>query len=143
MSTNADTVSQYPATIILDPGGSLEGRFKYLTRGHTRDGDERAIAVIEVDGVERSLWLLETALRGQLRQVKPKAGELIRIEKGAEKRESSSGYKYWPVAVSTPERPAAGLGWDDELLGGDDDGAGAAPTPAAAAEAVRDEDIPF
>jgi hypothetical protein len=141
--TNASTVSQYPTTIILEAGATLEGRFKHLARGHTRDGDERAIAVIEVDGDERALWLHETALRGQFRQLKPEPGETVRVEKGSKKRESGNRFKYWPFKVTAPKRPAADLGWDDELLGGDDGDVGAASRTTGGAAGPAADDVPF
>jgi hypothetical protein len=115
------TVQQdYPQTLILEPGTAVEARFIRLERGHTRDGEARAIAVLALDGAERSLWLHERALRDKVRELKPETGELLRIEKGAEKRLSeSSGYRYWPFKVEAPDRPAETIGWDDACFADD------------------------
>jgi hypothetical protein len=145
MNANADTVSQYPATLILSAGEHVQGTFLRLEKGRTRDGAERAIAVLEVDGAQRSLWLHERALRAQMRQLAPVAGELIRIEKGAEKKLGANGYSYWPFSASAPQRPAENLDWSDALLG-DDDGAvstGVAPQPPVTGRDEQDDDVPF
>lgn len=110
----------YAETLILDPGDDITGRYLRLEQGHTKDGESRAIAILEVDDVERSLWLHETALRGQFRELKPEPGELVRIVKGAEKRKSGSGFNYWPFRVVAPERPVETVGWDSPLLGDDE-----------------------
>jgi len=73
--------------------------------GTTRDGDDKPIAVGEIDGRERSLWLLTTALRNQFRKLDPQEGELVRIEFAGKKREAASGRNYYDDRVSAPDRP--------------------------------------
>ena len=142
MNPNAPSIT-YPEVLILEPGDEVEGRFLRLERGHTRDGDERAIAILEVDGAERAIWLHEKALRGQFRQLRPEVGETVNIEKGREKRESGSGFRYWPFRVTAPERPAAGLDWSEDLLGADDGRADSATPQTPATPPVADAEIPF
>lgn len=110
----------YPESIVLEPGLTVQGRWLRGTKGHTRDGDPRVIAVLEIDGVERGLWLHETALKAKIRDLRPEPGELLRVSKGAAKKTSEvSGREYWPIKVSCPERPPAELDWDDPCLFGD------------------------
>lgn len=117
MSVDVD----YPEVLIVEPGQSIEGRFERLERGHTKNGEDRAIAILTVGEVERSLWLHETALRGQFAEKKPEAGERLTITKGAAKRESAGGAWYWPFKVATPDRPVEVVGWDSPLLATGDD----------------------
>ena len=142
----SSTVSNYPELLIVEPGQAIDGRYRRLERGFTKDGEERAIVVLEVDGVERSLWLHEKALRAQFRQLKPEANERVRVSKGAEKILGGNGFKYWPFKVMGLDRPDAELDWNDQLLGGDDE-LSAAPTPqtpeTAPPAAAAETDIPF
>lgn len=156
----------YPETLILQAGCSFRGRFKRLERGRTRDGEERAIAILEADGREHSLWLHETALRGQFRDCRPDPGETIIVIKGAEKVESASGRSYWPFKVIAPDRPSeTPPDWNDPLLGDDTEQVGAltdadkkafniigtgrpaaepvAKEPKSIVDRVRDDDIPL
>jgi hypothetical protein len=121
---SASVTPEFPENIILEPGGDVEGRFLRLESGPTRHG-ERPIAILDVDGVERSLWLLEKPLRGQFREKQPKPGELIRIVKGTTKKRSAGGFEYWPCRVHTPERDES-ISWDSPLLADDD---ASAPEP--------------
>jgi hypothetical protein len=126
----------YPETIMLEPGVRIECHFLRLQSGHIREGEERAMAILRVDGAERKLWLLEAALRGQMRECKPDPDERIIITKAPEKKESASGRSYWPVTVSAPERPSADgpIGWDHPLL---------ADRPRSLTQTDSDDDIPF
>jgi hypothetical protein len=121
METIHAQTANYAETLILEPGDDIAGKYQRLERGHTRDGDARAIAVIEVGGTERSLWLHETALRGQFRELKPEPDELVRIQKGSEKKKSGNGFNYWPFRVTAPDRPVETVSWDSPLLGDDDE----------------------
>jgi hypothetical protein len=121
---NAVSVTaDFPENIILEPGQTIDGAFQRVEKGRTKDGDARAIAVVEIDGQERSLWLHETALRSKFAQLRPEPGERVRVTKGAaKKRSESSGYSYWPFQVTAPEREPETVDWDDPLLAGKDDG---------------------
>jgi len=111
---------EYPENIILEPGADVEGGFLRLESGPTKHG-ERPIAILDVNGVERSLWLLDYAMRNQFREKQPKPGELIRIVKGTAKKRSDNGFDYWPCRVHTPERDTS-IGWDSPLLNDGSDG---------------------
>ena len=154
---SASVTPEFPENIILEPGDAVEGRFLRLESGPTKLG-ERPIAILDVDGAERSLWLLEQALRSQFREKQPKPGELVRIVKGAAKKTSAGGFGYWPCRVHTPERDES-IGWDSPLLAGDDDdatpksdlpddfpgtGYGKPPQPEPDAKPKDDgDDVPF
>lgn len=84
----------YPETLILEAGDGVRGAFRYLTTGTTKKGEQRAIAVLEVDDKLRSLWLHETALRRQFAQVQPKRDERVIIRKAADKKKSENGSFY-------------------------------------------------
>ena len=134
---------EYPQTLIIEPGQTLEGRFERLERGTTKDGEPRAIAIMTIDGAERSLWLHETALRAKFSELRPEPGELVAIHKGAEKRTSeTSGRSYWPFRVAAPDRTVQAPSWDDPLFAGDD----IAPVPSDVPSDIPkgdDDDTPF
>lgn len=107
----------YHESIILEPGITIEGRWLRGEKGHTRDSEPRGIAILEIDGVERSLWLHETALIAKLRDLRPEPGELLRVSKGSEKKTSeTTGRQYWPIKATCPERPVAEFDWDDPIF---------------------------
>ena len=133
--------TERPQSLILEAGEKYEGIFKALSRGHTREGDPVAIAQVEIDGVPRSIWLLQAALISQFKKCAPKVGERIVVSKAAEKRKSeASGRWYWPFEVTAPDRPEETLTWDDPLLDGD-----AEPNPVAKQSTGSSDldDIPF
>jgi hypothetical protein len=84
---------------------TVELVFDHFEVATTRDGDEKPVAVGEIDGVERSVWLLSTALRSQLRRLDPKQGETVLIEYAGVKTKSGNGRSYWDDKASIPDRP--------------------------------------
>jgi hypothetical protein len=66
MTTGSNAASsgeeQYPARWDWAEGKVLDGTFLRLEQGHTRFG-ESPIAIISVDGIERSVWLFHQVLR--------------------------------------------------------------------------------
>jgi hypothetical protein len=153
----------YPQLFTLDPGGDVTARFQRFESGHCRDQNtgklvERAIAILSIDGIERSLWLHETALRGQFKELWPEPGETVRIRKAAAKKLGGAGRYYWPIRVTAPDRPAETIDRSSPLFAaGADDDTEARPTsdvpndfasygepPAQAAGiGTADESIPF
>jgi hypothetical protein len=123
--------------------GTLKGVYVRMESGPTEFGT-RPILIVDVNGVERSVWINAAALRSKLadeldrrkaRDLTP--GEHIEIRRGAEMKTSAAGREYWPFYVNFPDAPrsdAAGL------LGLDDDDTDDEPLPPAAA---ADDDIPF
>lgn len=147
-----NTITDYPENLIVGPGETADGHFKRLERGHDKDGKEHPIAVLEIDGEERSLWLLQTALRSQFKRVKPEPGELIRVSMATEKKLGGNGFNYWPFKVTALERPPETVDWNDPLFGDDsepfadvaeDEARGLAQADAEAERDARDADIPF
>jgi hypothetical protein len=100
-----DGNGEFPETFIPNRPAEVDMVFTKFTVGTTRDGDEKLIAVGEIDGTERSVWLLGTALRNQFRKVNPEPGERIRISFAGAQTKSSNGRQYWNDRVSAPDRP--------------------------------------
>jgi hypothetical protein len=120
-------VEVYPELVTVEPGTKLVGEFARLERGSFVDGSgnvvKRPIAIIKIDGVDRSLWLHEKALRGQFAEKRPEPGENIVVIKGSQKKVSASGFGYWPFSLELPDRPGEGApDWDDPLFGDDPPG---------------------
>ena len=123
----------FPAYWDWDKDGlRCEGALVRVEQGQSVHGPV-AIAVLDVDGTERSLWLNATALRSKFRDELARRrarrftpGERIVVERAPEKRVGASGYAYWPFRVRFPEGPDLD---DADLLGLD------------AAEEVGDDDV--
>jgi hypothetical protein len=112
---------EYAESIILGPGQTVEGRFRRLEHGRKKDGSRQLIAVLEIDGDERALWLHEKALRGRFAEVRPEPGELVRVSKAREKKLGGNGFNYWPIKVTAPEREPETVDWNDPLFASDDE----------------------
>ena len=107
-----DEATGYPETWKFDEHGDLvAGTFVRFDEGPTRDYGMRVILVLDVDGVERSVWLSQTALfnkvqdelnRRTSKTLEP--GERVVVQRH-EKTTSENGRSYWPFAVSFPDRP--------------------------------------
>jgi hypothetical protein len=125
--------------------GPVKGAYVRMESGPTEFGT-RPILIVDVNGVQRSVWINAAALRSKLaeeldrrkaRDLTP--GEHIEIRRGAEMKTSVAGREYWPFYVNFPDAPrsdaASLLGVDDDDSDDDDE-----PLPPAAA---ADDDIPF
>lgn len=134
----------YPRAWVFDEDGDLTGRFVRFDQGPTRGYGHCPICIVEVDGEERSLWLLSTALKGSFKeevQRRPTrnltAGErIVAVDRGT-KTSESTGNLYRDQRALFPDRPAMSAA---EVLGLDE------PAPAVPeAEAVEDanDDVPF
>jgi hypothetical protein len=132
-----------------EDGSAVAGTFVRLDEASTEYG-QKAILVLDVDGVERSVWLFEAAVASKLREALEKrssgdftVGERIEIHRGAEKIESGNGRKYWPFKVifkDEPRRSAA------EILGltskpDAEPELSAEPSPVSAIG--NDDDLPY
>jgi hypothetical protein len=98
------------------------------------------ILVLEVGGEERAIWVVHAALRSRLAEELRRRGtsdfepgERIRVERGADRRVSSSGRSYWPFVVSFPDHPRRSAA---EILG-------AAPPRAARPSPPEEDEVPF
>lgn len=102
----------YPqAWIWKEHGLRVDGGFVRTDRASSEYGSS-PIIVLDVDGVERSVWLNVTALvskfRDELRRRKARRfepGERITIQRAAEKKTSAAGRDYWPFAVRFHDAP--------------------------------------
>lgn len=101
----SDGNGDFPETFIPNRPAKVDMVFDRFAVGTTRDGDDKVIAVGEIDGAERSVWLLGTALRNQFRKLDPKQGELIHIDYAGAQTKSGNGRSYWNDRASAPGRP--------------------------------------
>jgi hypothetical protein len=99
------------AWIFGEDGDLVTGGFVRFDEGPTRDYGTKVILVLEVDGVERSVWLSVTALfsrvRGELNRRTSKTldlGERVVIQRH-EKKQSKNDREYWPFTIAFPDRP--------------------------------------
>jgi hypothetical protein len=138
MSNGTD--NDYPESFVPNRPSTFEAVFGHFTIG-TTDGGEAPIAVIEIDGQERSLWLWQTALRNQFRRLRPKKGERLLVKIAGEKVKSGNGRAYWPDTASAPDRPVEVIGPDHPLFAGDEveDGVAGDEDTEQALFAERDE----
>jgi hypothetical protein len=114
--------SDYPESFVPNRPSTFEATFSHFTIGTTESGD-CPIAVCEIDGEERSLWLWQTAIRSRFRRLRPKKGERLELKFAGEKATSNSGRGYGPDSVSAPDRPVEVIGVDHPLFAGDGDDA--------------------
>jgi hypothetical protein len=117
MSNGTDN---YPESFIPNRPSTVEAVFGHFTIG-AADRGEAPIAVLEIGGEERSLWLWQIALRNQFRRLRPKKNERLLVKFAGEKVKSGNGRSYWPDAVSAPDRPVEVIGVDHPLFAGDGD----------------------
>lgn len=133
--TTTETTDAFPAYWDWQADGlAVEGTFVKMDQGPTAYGT-RPILILDVDGVERSVWVNTDALRSkladELKRRKARnfdVGERIIVRRGAEKKMSANDRGYWPFYVKfldAPELDAAGI------LEVDDD------------EPAEQDDIPF
>lgn len=109
-------------SIILEAGQSAVGKLLRYDRAPTRDGDEVDIAVMEIDGQPRSVWLLHQALRSQFARHKPVVGEVLRVANRGKKESASSGRQYWDWAVEVErEETEYTPDWSSNLANDDED----------------------
>jgi hypothetical protein len=121
-----DNGNGFPETFVPARPSRFEATFSHFTIGSTEAGD-CPIAVCEIDGEDRSLWLWQTAIRSRFKRLRPKKGERLELQFAGEKATSNSGRGYWPDSVSAPDRPVEVIGVDHPLFaGGGDDADGPA-----------------
>jgi hypothetical protein len=105
--------SRYPAAWIFDQDGELvEGTYVALGEGPTRGYGNRPFLTLNVDGTERTVWLLWEALVNQVlgelerrpdNEFAP--GETIIIRSLGKRTSESSGRKYEDFRAIYPEAP--------------------------------------
>ena len=108
--------TDYPENWRFDEDGvEVRGKFVKFDLGQTQDYGEVPIVVLNVDGVERSVWLFHTALRSKFqkevnrRDIQP--GEQINIKQAGEKKgKNKRPYMNYIVAfVDAPELDAKAI----------------------------------
>ena len=102
---------EYPPYINAQDG-IVEGTLVRYSKGPNKFDPENdvPIAVLDVDGDVRSLWLNTFVLRSKFADLKPVAGERVRVEYLG-KREGANG-EYHNFAVEMPDRPPYEPDWD-------------------------------
>ena len=152
-TTVAAEGNDYPANWIFDEHGeTIAGTFVRFERGQTKNYGSKPIAVLEVDGAERSLWLNTAVLAGKFRdelrerpQRELAPGERIVVTRIG-KATTEDGREYWNFRILFPDRPALSTG---ELFDFDERPGSAEPRPsfsdeeASAAPVPDDGSIPF
>lgn len=137
MSQETLTDRDFPRAWRWDEDGPrVAGTFVEMNEGPSEYG-RKAIAVLDVDGERRALWLSQEALANKFRDELERRGEsdftpgeTIVVERGAEKVISANGRGYWPFKVRFPDAPRRSAA---DLLG----------ASVQSGEDVEDDDIPF
>jgi hypothetical protein len=118
----------YPAAWIFDEdGATVAGTFVKFDQGRTKEYGKKVICVLEVGGVERSVWLSQMALFSKFKdelESRPsktlQPGERVVVQRGAEKvKGKTSDRSYWPFVVAFPDAPERST---SDLFGGFDEG---------------------
>jgi hypothetical protein len=110
------TTNEFAESFVPDRPATVTMTFTKFDVGSTKDGDQKLIAVGEIDGEERGVWLLTTALRNQFRRLDPESGEVVRIEFAGDKRDSVNGRRYYDDKVTAPDRPVEEIGVNHPLF---------------------------
>lgn len=137
--------SEFPAWWDWDEDGEeIAGTFQRAGRGFTANG-ERAFVVLDVDGVERTVWLHHTVLQAIFaREVQRRAdkqiavGERIELQRLGE-RAGGNGRDYTNYRASFPDGPVPS---QTDIFGPPPELAGS-PTTTTTSPEETDGDIPF
>jgi hypothetical protein len=141
--------AEFPRAWLWDEDGeTVSGTFVGFTQGQTRNFGRKVIALLDVDGERRSLWLNSTVLLGKFRdelQGRPDQrlgqGERITVSRLGKVASAEAMGPYWKFAVLFHDRPEPSV---EELfdLGGEPEPRASAPDSGD--EAVgADDDISF
>jgi hypothetical protein len=142
----------YPRSWIWDDDGDIAaGTYVKADRAPTRDYGPKTVVVLEIEGVERSIWLLNDALFNKFRQeiaARPgrqlTPGERVIVQRLEEKISQSSGRKYRDFRAYFPDKPPPTI---EDLWGADIGETKPEPKSEmeveAAAGNASDDSIPF
>lgn len=136
---------ELPETWLWDEDGdACAGTFVRFDKGATREYGKKLILVLRVGGVERSVWLLQTALYSRIRdeiadrpERKLEAGERVLIHRLPETTTEDGKRTYRPYRAYFPDKPELDVAREFDL------DKPAAKTQAAADGSDVDDDIPF
>jgi hypothetical protein len=99
-------------TKLIADGESVSGNFVRFALGFTRDYGEKPIAILNVGGEERSLWLAQTVLYGKFRDEllrrpdhRLEPGERVEIRRQGKVESEAAMGSYWSFSVRFPDRP--------------------------------------
>ena len=94
-----------------EDGETLNGRFVRFDQGQMRSYGKKVIAVLEVGGVERSVWLTQTVLYGKFRDElerrpghKLEPGERVYIKRTGKVESEAAVGAYWGFSIGFPDR---------------------------------------
>lgn len=104
-NTGDCATGSFPESLIPDRPAEIAATFIGFNVGTTREGKDVPVAVLEVDGEGRSLWLHSKALRSQFRKLDPQQGEKVAVVFAGAKTLGGNGREYWADRVSAPDRP--------------------------------------
>jgi hypothetical protein len=151
-----DDSPSYPETWLWDEHGDVcSGTFRRFDKGATREYGKRLIMVLEVDGRERSVWLLQTALYERIRDELSErpdrrlaVGERVTIHRQAETKTQDGKRSYRPFRAYFPDRPELDVDREFELDAParqqrSEPERGTEQTPATGSSDALDDDIPF
>ncbi len=141
----------YPEVWRFDEHGeTVAGTFLRFERGQTRNYGAKPIAVLEVDGAERSLWLNTAALAGKFRdelEQRPErdliTGERIVVKRLGKTTTQDGQTEYWNYRVLFPDKPALRTSELFDFEGEPPRQEPEQPKAETPAPAGRDDDIPF
>ncbi len=141
--TAGDDNLDYPRAWMWDIDGDLvDGTFVRFEKGRTREYGTKPIAILNIDGEERSIWLLQTVLyEGIRREVAERPsrdltpGEQVVIRR-LEPKVGDAGRTYRPFRILFPDRPPTSASDLFELTS-------TPKPPAADDDETDDDDIPF
>lgn len=114
---------EFPRTwMFQEDGKQVVGTFVKLDEGMTRQYGACPIIVLNVDGEDRSVWMMHTALRSKLAQLRPAVGDTIAIKQGDPRtsKNDMEYYDYRVVNVTTEGEPDSAPDWD-KIAPADDD----------------------
>jgi hypothetical protein len=138
---------EHPESWFWDSDGdSVLGRFIRFDRAPTKDYGMKAILVLDVAGVPRSVWLTATVLFNRVRDEvasRPnrnlEPGEQVSIRRLGKTKGEGGRQGYWKFQVLFPDRPQATT---EEIfdLGTEQEEAAESTPPAAGSQG---DEIPF
>jgi hypothetical protein len=147
----------YPETWLWDDHGDVcSGTFCRFDKAATREYGAKLIMILEVDGRERSIWLLQTALYERVRdelaerpERKLAASERVAIHRLAETKTQDGKRTYRPFRIYFPDRPPLDIASEFNLdeskapRPARERGPTTEPEPTPAPTDALDDDIPF
>jgi hypothetical protein len=143
-----DELSEHPEAWLWDEHGPVvSGTFVHFARGQTRDYGKKVIAVLDVGGEQRSIWLTATVLFGKFRDElldrpghRLEPGERITVKRLDKVESAEARGAYWNFAVLFHNSPQPSEG---DLFGFADADADSAPPSEPTSGKREDDGIPF